>query len=99
MEQHAAEVAALCEAVLAGDGEADGATRQAAYDGAGLTGRLAAYVAKVHDCAYRITDADVAALRSDGLSEDAIFEITLAAAIGAAHRRLQAGLDALTEAS
>jgi alkylhydroperoxidase family enzyme len=39
-----------------------------------------------------VTDADVSALTTLGLSEDAVFEITVAAAMGAATERLDAGL-------
>jgi alkylhydroperoxidase family enzyme len=53
---------------------------------------VAAYVVKVRDHADRITDADIAALRQEGLGDDAIFELTAAAALGAAERRLVAGL-------
>jgi alkylhydroperoxidase family enzyme len=52
------------------------------------------YLDKVRRHAYRITDADVDALRAD-YSEDAILELTLAAALGAAEQRLAAGLAAL----
>ena len=37
-----------------------------------------AYLAKVHERAYTVTDADVEALKDDGLSEDEIFEYTVA---------------------
>jgi alkylhydroperoxidase family enzyme len=40
--------------------------------------------------AYTVTDADVDALREAGLSEDEIFEQTVAAAIGEGLRRLDA---------
>jgi hypothetical protein len=98
MDRHAEEVAALCEAVLRSPGETDVDTRRAAYDGVGLDGVLETYVRKVHESAYRITDSDVASLKAAGYREDAIFEITLAAAVGAASHRLQAGLRALREA-
>jgi alkylhydroperoxidase family enzyme len=52
-------------------------------------------VEKVARHAYKVTDADVDGLREAGYSEDAIFEVTLAAALGAAHARLSAGLDAM----
>jgi alkylhydroperoxidase family enzyme len=45
--------------------------------------------------AYRVTDADVAALRQAGHSDDSLFEITVAAAVGAALHRLDRGLAAL----
>ena len=51
---------------------------------------LESYLAKVHDCAYTITDADVAALKDAGISEDAIFEQTVAVAIAEGLRRLDA---------
>ena len=49
----------------------------------------------VRDQSFRITEGAVDDLRSAGLSEDAIFELTVAAAIGAADRQLRAGLDLL----
>jgi alkylhydroperoxidase family enzyme len=51
---------------------------------------LAPYLTKVAECAYRVTDADVEALTAAGLSEDEIFEQTVAAAISQGLRRLDA---------
>ena len=51
---------------------------------------MAGYLAKVRERAYAITDADVDALRDAGLSEDEIFEQTVAVAIGEGFRRLDA---------
>ena len=45
--------------------------------------------------AYKLTDDDLNALRRAGSSEDAIFEITVSAALGAALDRLERGLAAL----
>jgi len=45
--------------------------------------------------AYKLTDDDLAALQRAGSSEDAIFEITVSAALGAALGRLECGLAAL----
>ncbi len=59
---------------------------------------VARYVEKVALNAYRITDGDVELLRDAGYSEDAIFEITLCAALGASLARLERGLTALREA-
>jgi alkylhydroperoxidase family enzyme len=56
---------------------------------------LTRYVDKVAKHAYKVTDADVEALRHAGYSEDAIFEITLSAALGAGLARLERGLEAL----
>ena len=49
-----------------------------------------AYLEKVHRTAYTITDADVEALKAAGISEDAIFEQTVAAAISEGLYRLDA---------
>ena len=43
---------------------------------------MAPYLAKVHERAYTVTDADVQQLKAAGISEDEIFEQTVAAAIG-----------------
>ncbi len=98
MDGHAAEVAALREAVLRGPGRTDADTRRAAYEGRGPDGVLGAYARKVRESAYRITDRDVTALKAAGYGEDAIFEITLAAAVGMAAHQLEGGLRALREA-
>jgi alkylhydroperoxidase family enzyme len=55
---------------------------------------LRPYVDKVVRNAYKVTDADVDGLR-ERYSDDAIFELTLAAALGAAQARLDAGLRAM----
>ena len=55
----------------------------------------AAYVDKVARHAYQVTDEDVQALKDAGYSEDAIFEVTLSAAMGAGLARLERGLQAL----
>lgn len=51
---------------------------------------FASYLAKVAECAYTVTDADVATLSEAGHSDDEIFEQTVAAAIGQGLRRLDA---------
>lgn len=58
---------------------------------------LRAYVETVAKHAYRVTDEDVEALKRAGHSEDALFEITAAAALGAAIMRLERGLIVLNE--
>jgi alkylhydroperoxidase family enzyme len=56
---------------------------------------LANYLAKVRNRAYTVTDADVAALTAAGVSEDDIFEQTVAVAVEEGLRRLDAGLGAI----
>ena len=57
---------------------------------------LRSYVEKVRNDAYKVTDADIEALKR-GYSEDEIFELTASAALGAALMRLERGLIALNE--
>lgn len=101
MPRHTEAMERVAEAVLTTPGEADPALRQAveAYAGGRATPELPAdlrpYVDKVARNAYKVTDADVDRLRKAGYSEDAIFELTLAAALGAARARLDAGLRAM----
>ena len=96
----------VAEAVLQTPGDADPALRSAVENyAASLGGRqgpvpelpddLRPYVEKVARHAYKVVDADVDGLRDAGYSEDAIFELTLAAALGAAQARLEAGLTAM----
>jgi alkylhydroperoxidase family enzyme len=53
------------------------------------------YAETVRRHAYRVTDLQVAALLEAGLSEDEVFEVTVAAAAGAGLERLDAGLRAM----
>lgn len=54
-----------------------------------------AYLEKVRRTAYEITDRDVADLEVAGLSDDEIFELTVAAAVGVGLARLSTGLEIL----
>ena len=56
---------------------------------------MGSYATLVRDRSYRITDTDLAQLSAAGLSDDDIFEVTVAAAVGAALRRLDAGIRAV----
>jgi hypothetical protein len=47
-----------------------------------------AYLEKVRERAYTVTDADVERLKEAGISEDAIFEQTVSVAIAEGLRRL-----------
>ena len=51
---------------------------------------LAAYLEKVRERAYAITDAEVEQLKAAGVSEDEIFEQTVGVAIREGFRRLDA---------
>ena len=106
--RHAEHMQGLSDTVLTTPGETDPRLRRAieAYAaklggqaGAGGQDEVpeepAAYVTKVALHAYKITDENVLALCQAGYSEDAIFEITLSAALGAGKARMERGLAAL----
>lgn len=106
-DRHATNIQRLFEVVQSTAGETDSSFRRAIEEqsaeigtgvrgmGGALPGELSNYVKKVALNAYKVTDEDIEALRQAGYSEDAIFEITLSAAIGAGRVRLEHGLAAL----
>jgi alkylhydroperoxidase family enzyme len=49
----------------------------------------------VRECAYKVTDEDVQALKDAGYSEDVIFEQTVSVAVAAGLQRLDAALQVL----
>lgn len=85
----------LVDAVLTTPGQTSVELRRSALERATAPAPLATYVSTVARHAYRVTDADVAKLRQAGHSDDSLFEITVAAAVGAALYRLDRGLAAL----
>jgi alkylhydroperoxidase family enzyme len=99
VDRHADKVAALRRAVLESDGVTAPAVRGAAAAGGDLPAPLVQYLAKVREASFRITDADVAGLKTAGYGEEEIFELTVAAALGAALQRHDAGLAALLDES
>ncbi len=90
----------LIHAVLGGFGTTPETLRRAVLERAagtrdGVPPELTTYVDTVARHAYKVTDQDVAALQALGHSDDDIFEITVAAAVGAAMHRLERGMAAL----
>jgi CII-binding regulator of phage lambda lysogenization HflD len=82
-----------------GPGKSSTDARRAAFANANVVAASAALVDKIAHAASKITDDDIAAARTAGLSEDEIFEITVCAAYGQALRQLEAGLAALAAAT
>ena len=76
--------------VEAGAAQATGST--AAAPPVGVVADLRGYAEKVARYAYRVVDEDVAALKALGHSEDAVYEATIAGALGGSLPRLQRGL-------
>jgi alkylhydroperoxidase family enzyme len=107
MDRYGTLIERLRQAVLADGGTTDAALRQAVEARAAVAGgrkgdaagsippELADFVDKVIRHAWQITDEDVERLARAGYSEDAIFELTIAAALGAGMGRLERGLAAL----
>jgi hypothetical protein len=74
---------------------ASGASRQAAAGSSTSSPEVDRLLEKVRRQAYRVTDEDIAAVRRAGYDEDAVFELTIAASVGVARRRLDRALDAI----
>jgi alkylhydroperoxidase family enzyme len=108
-ESHMVYAQRLIEAVLTSPGDTDPSIRRAVEAlSAQIGGRstnqtdvippeLISFVKKIALHAYMTTDEDIEALRKAGYSEDAIFEITLSAALGVGMARLERGLAALKD--
>lgn len=90
-------LAALLErSLLERPGETTRAQREEATRAEG-DGALGQYVRQIDQAAYKVTPEQVETLRTTH-SDDALFELTVCAAHGAAKRRLDAGLRAIDDA-
>jgi alkylhydroperoxidase family enzyme len=82
---------------VAGGRHAEGIERlrAAARPARSAPSELEPYLEKVRHHAYRVTDADLDALRALGFDEDELFEQTVSVAVGAGLARLDAALGVL----
>lgn len=97
-DRHAKALARLEERLRSGPGELAPAARAAAIDAEPLPDPLAQrYVETLRQHAYKLTDRHLAELARAGWTDDQVFELTVAAAFGAAKGRLDAGLAALDQ--
>jgi len=87
----------MIKRVVEGEAQSSAALRRAAYENAGISPDLKPLIDKVHAHAYTVTDEDVEKVRH-AYGDDRLFEIIVSAALGASHKRLQAGLEALGDA-
>lgn len=89
--------------VTSGDGRASIADRTAAFantDGPPSTPPAArALIDKVARNAWKVTDEDVTAAKSAGVTEDQLFELVVCAAMGQATRQIDSAMSALDEAT
>ena len=107
--RYSTQVKQLLKAVLTGPATTNTTTRQVIESfSAAQSDRIHApigeippllqmYLEKVVRHAYKVTDEDIHDLTQAGYSEEAIFEITVSAALGAGMGRLERGLAALQE--
>jgi len=99
-DRHANALARLEERLRSGPGELAPAARAAAIDAEPLPDPLAQrYAETLRRHAYKLTDRHLEELAQAGWTDGQVFELTVAAAFGAARRRLDAGLAALAEAA
>lgn len=87
----------LLNRILKGKGDSSQEKRQAAFDNTGLSKPLSTLVNKVGHHAYKVTDNDIAEVKSAGVSEDQLFELIICAATGEASRQYESGLAALAK--
>ena len=106
MVRYREDLTRLVDAVLSGPGKTTPELRRAVEArAAALSGRqgtdatvpaeLSGWVEKVARHAYRTTDEDIESLKAAGYSEDQLFELTVAAALGASRERLERALETL----
>jgi hypothetical protein len=90
---------ALVDRVLNGAGRAAAEQRARAFANDGLSPPLPALIGKVATGPTQVTEADFAAAKAQGFSEDQLFELVVCAAVGQSARLYDAGLAALAEAT
>jgi hypothetical protein len=96
--RHAEVLQRVHDAVLGENGSLPSATRSALATGRDIPEQLRPYADKVARHAYRVVDRDLDALRAAGYDDDAIFELTVAVALGAGLHRRDVGLAAIRPA-
>jgi hypothetical protein len=82
-----------------GEGKASPELRARAFSNAGVPPPLQALIDKVSTRPTQVSDADFAAAKVSGFSEDQLFELVISAAVGQSARLYEAGLAALAEAT
>jgi hypothetical protein len=90
---------ALVDRVLNGAGRTSAKQRAGAFGNDGLAPPLRTLIGKVATSPAQVTDADFAAAKAAGFSEDQLFELVICAAVGQSTRLYEAGLAALAEAT
>ena len=89
---------ALVDRILTGAGRASAEQRAQAFSNDGLSPPLQALIGKVATRPAQVTEADFAAAKASGCTEDQLFELVICAAVGESARRYDSGLAALADA-
>jgi hypothetical protein len=89
---------ALEDRIVSGEGRASPEQRARAFSNACLSQPLDGLLGKVATRPTEVTDADFAASRAAGFSEDELVELVICAAVGQSARLYDAGLAALAVA-
>jgi hypothetical protein len=90
---------ALVDRIVNGEGSASTEQRAQAFRNEDVVRPLDVLVGKVAAEPEQVTDADFAAAKAAGFSDDQVFELVVCAAVGQSARRYEAGLAALAEAA
>ena len=90
---------ALVDRILNGAGQATTEQRARAFGNDGLAPPLDVLIGKIATSPAQVTEADFAAARAAGFTEDQLFELVVCAAVGRSSRLYEAGLAALAEAT
>ena len=89
---------ALEDRILNGEGRASPEQRARAFGNAGLALPLDGLLGTVATRPAQVPDAEFAAARAAGVTEDELFELVICAAVGQSARLYNAGLAALADA-
>ena len=91
---------AVVDRAVKGEGKAAAEQRRAAYDNdkATIAPPVRELIYKVAHHAYKVTDEDVKAAQTAGVSEDELFELVVCAALGQSMRQLDAAYGAIVAA-
>lgn len=87
---------ALVDRILNGEGRSSPEQRAFAFSNT-MAPPLQTLIGNVATRPAQVTDADFAAAKAAGFSEDQIFELVVCAAVGQSERLYEAGLAALAE--
>ena len=90
---------ALVDRVLNAEGRTSAEQRAQAFGNADMPPPLGTLISNVATRPAQVTDADFAAAKAAGFTEDPRFQLGIAAAVGPSARRYEAGLAALAEAA